>query len=247
VSKTSKILKGEFPKKLFSLDQQVKIVNAAGDKLAERMAEGKSIDERANNLFLWLGSLNKDVQLYACQYLFNVKKIEFDADEKTEARLAFMEPHFEYGGEGYSADTFQSIDHRPWPVEYLDGTTFEERLESLAEEQGIEQTPVDLLLTGMPLPEMDTIQRFQLAQEAVANIVVLYEKYGKDNVLYLERLNRLFNWLMSIEDEIALYTFRWLLAGKRITFATSKIECWDEYAERFQDIFYQADFPENPT
>jgi hypothetical protein len=246
VGKTSKILKGVFPAEPLTLDQQVKIVNAAGDKLAKRVNEGKPIDERANNLFLWLGGLNKDIQLYACQYIFNVKKLEIDADEKTEARLTFMEPHFEYGGAGYTADTFQAIDHRPWPVEHLDGTTFEDRLEVLFKEQLRENPPeivsADMILNGIGHDIEISINDVH-AQITLCTYVLSERKddnkAAKTSVAYVgfhEQVDNYLGWLLRQEPEMAIIGLRLLIAIFRIEFDHKLTKNWDEVSERYGDL-----------
>ena len=252
MSKTSKILKGKFPTEELTLDQQVRIVNAAGDKLAERLAEGKPIDERANNLFLWLGGLNKDVQLYACQYLFNVKKLEIDADEKTEARLAYMEPHFEYGGHGYVADTFQTIDHRPWPVEYLDGTTYEERLTALWKENVEEIAPLlpttDTILNGADKKHIEDVSIAYAATSAVCYALREIKddfKQPKNSVAYQafhEKVDNTFGWLLAQHPEVTIMGVRTLLVLFMIKFDYKLITNWEEFAGLYKDLVI-----ENPS
>lgn len=214
MGKTKQILKGNFPEGQLTLDQQVKIVNRAGVLLKE--SEDK-LDERANNLFIWLGGVNKDIQLYACKHIFNYCGISFDADEKVEARLAFLEPFFEYDPEaGYIADTFQSIDHRPWPVEYLDGTTFEDRLEELAKEVQKEQdlgiVTVDMVLTGTaPTDEQPIDVGYALVTACLYDL-----KEREPGVVYYERFDRFINWLMTQSPELGVLAMRMALTVYRL-------------------------------
>lgn len=249
MSKTSKILKGKFPTEELTLDQQVQIVNAAGDKLAERLAEGKPIDERANNLFLWLGGLNKDVQLYACQYLFNVKKLEIDADDKTEARLAYMEPHFEYGGHGYIAVDFQTIDHRPWPVEYLDGTTYEDRLTDLWKDQMAEVITdlptTDMILSGVAKKPIEDVTWAFTAATAVAyalNDIKDDNKKPKDSVAYQafhEKVDNALGWLLQQQVEVVIMGARILLVIFRVQFDPLLVKNWAEFSDQYQDLILE--------
>lgn len=154
MSHAKKIFKGNFSNLNPSMGSQVMLINRMGDLLKAAQENGEDINERANNVFLWVGGLHKDIQLYTCNYFFNYCGIEFDADEKTEARLKFLEPFFKYDrSTGYISHSFHAIDHRPWAVEYLDGTTFEDRLGNLAEqvaqEADIDTVTVDMVLTGV--------------------------------------------------------------------------------------------------
>ena len=208
MGKTKQILKGNFPEENLTLDQQVKIVNKATDKLAE----ADEIDDSANNLFLWLGGLDRDIQLYACQRLFNYKGVSFNADDKTEARLSFMEPFFEYIGEGgYTADTYQAIDHRPWPIEHLDGSTFEDRLADLADEMTPElqdQITPDMVLTGVVKPvDIEADQLFVLIGACLKDL----SERDKD-IVYDERLENFILWVTELQPEFAIMAMKTALS-----------------------------------
>ena len=232
MGKTKQILKGNFPEGTLTLDQQVKIVNKATDKLAD----ADDADVPANNLFLWLGSVNRDIQLYACQRLFNYKNVSFNADDKTEARLAFMEPFFEYKGEGgYTADTFQSIDHRPWPVEHLDGSTFEERLSDLADEMKPElqdQITPDMVLTGVTKPrDLESDQLFALIGACLTDL----DKRDKD-IVYKERFEHFILWITDLDPEFAILAMKTALTRYRLPIVAKESPAFLAFVNQYKGV-----------
>lgn len=167
MGKSKNILKGKFPNKTLSLDDQIAIVNKIGKKLFNNFAEGISddkIDAKCNNFALWLGGLHPDIQVYAFQLLLNYYQIDFFADDKTEARMARLEDRIKSGEcEGFLEVTYQDINHYAWTVEFLDGTTFEDRLELLADEvrekQALDIVTVDMVLTGIHQSRIEDISQ----------------------------------------------------------------------------------------
>lgn len=231
MGKTKQILKGNFPEENLTLDQQVKIVNKATDKLAE----ADDIDDSANNLFLWLGGLDRDIQLYACQRLFNYKGVSFNADDKTEARLSFMEPFFEYIGEGgYTADTYQAIDHRPWPIEHLDGSTFEDRLSDLSDEMAPEiqdQITPDMILTGVVKPvDMEADKLFVLIGACLKDL----SERDKD-IVYKERQESFILWVTGLQPEFAIMAMRSAIRNYSLPIVPKESPAWKAFVHTFKE------------
>lgn len=219
MGKTKKILRGKFPKQHPSLDEQVRIANRAGDILLERNGahDPEAVCDDIDNFALWLGGINPDVQVYAWQLIRRHHQIEIMANDKTHVRLEPLEEKI-FLGEPYVAQTFNDIEHFAWPKQWLGESTFEERLATLAEEYERPESPSDMLLSGMGVPDdLDYDQRFQLAQDCIEDITAAYKKYGKANVLINERTDRFLGWLLTIEPELMIAAMRSLLIRSEIT------------------------------
>jgi len=234
------ILKGDFPDDNLEPDQQVSLINVIAAELSrlDPYGQGEQIMDEVNNFALWLGGQPKDLQVYAWQLIRRVKGIDVLANDKTAVRLRPLEDKI-FQGEPYEADTYQDITHFAWPKQFLDGSTFEERLEVLAEDFESDESPADLLLSGVSVPEdLDFNQRFQLAQDCIQDIVSQYQRYGKATIITDERIDRFFGWLLTIEDDIALFSIRSLLSISRgkVTCNLKNLKNWHEVCDRWSDI-----------
>lgn len=212
MGKTKQILKGKFPEKALTLDQQVETVNKANNHIHEAFLadDQEKVDRQVNNYALWLGGLHPDIQVYAFQVLLKGYKIGFDADDKTEARMARLEERIE-ASTGYIQYTYDTINHYPWPVEFLDGTTFEDRLEGLAnevrEEQDLETVTVDMILQGTAPREQVTIDvAYALCNACAYNLREQADKAA--DFMFYDRFNRYMGWLLCQQPEIAIMAMR---------------------------------------
>jgi hypothetical protein len=251
VGKTKQILKGKFPAEPLTLDQQVEIVNKASGHILEAFLGGDQdkVDRQVNNFALWLGGLHPDIQVYAFQVLLKGYKIGFDADDKTEARMARLEERIE-ASTGYIQYSYDQINHYPWPVEYLDGTTFEDRLEDLAkevrEEQDLKIVTVDTILSGVSTDKIEDISMAYAVMTAVVHALV-EGKTGYDqptNSLeyqqFHERINNSLGWLFCQEPEITIVGLRTLMSLERMVFNPKLVSNWDKLSEEIIDLIKSA-------
>lgn len=208
MGKAKNILKGKFPEKALSLNKQIQLINKIGSIILDDFSTGEDyskIDRKVNNLALWLGGLHPDLQVYAFQLLLNYHQIEFDADDKTEARMARIEERIGIGTKlGYKEETYEDITHYPWPIEYLDGTTFEDRLEALAEEvrseQALDTVTVDMILTGVHRAAVDDIA------QAYALVVACVDHIGQLSAArQAEQIQRFTGWLEFQIPDIKIF------------------------------------------
>lgn len=208
MGKAKNILKGKFPSRVLTLDEQIAVINKIGAKLFERFSTGESedkIDTKVNNLALWLGGLHPDIQVYAFQLLLNYYQIEFDANDKTEARMARLEERIGIGTKpGIKEYSYERINHYAWPVEFLDGTTFEDRLEDLAkevrEEQDLDIVTVDMVLTGVHTSTVEDIA------QAYALVVACIDHIDQPfAVRQAEQIQRFSSWLEFQVPDIKLF------------------------------------------
>ena len=112
---------------------------------------------------------------------------------------------------GYKEETFELIAHYPWPIEFLDGTTFEERLDALAnevrEEQALDIVTVDMVLTGVHRARIEDISQCY----AVVVGCVEHIKQTSD-IRRQEQIQRFNDWL---EHQLPdMKTFGQFMLGK---------------------------------
>lgn len=240
------ILWEEFPSDSLTLDETVEVANIAAaiistrTSVMERKAEG-------NAFILWLGGVHMDIFVYGAQLLIKYYQVNFRFDEKTLARMDVIGDQF-YDAVGYSANSYEDIDKFNWPKVYLDDSTFEDRLDTLAEEYASDLSPADLLLSGMRKPkDLDFNQRMQLAQDCIASLEKLYVKYGKSTILFEEQLDRFLGWLSEIEPEIALYAIRWIVSGKRLQFNVNNVKNFKLFMHNeYEQLLLNHTLPNNP-
>ena len=219
----------EFPPSDLNLDDQVTLVNEAVRQTKMLANDLDGINEAGNNLVTWLGGINKDVAVYGFQLMLRVKNVEFKFSDKSNERFKAIEEKYDFRDTGYEALNFNDLDHFAWPKVFSDDSTFEERLDALAEDYVPDDSPADMLLSGMKVPEgLDYNQRFQLAQDAVNDIAAMYAKYGKSNVLIEERFDRFLGWLLTIEDEILIFSIRNLMGNHRVVINPNNVKNWGE-------------------
>lgn len=232
------IFRGEFALGPLTLDQMVDICNVAVNKLTTEPESEILTGEEIENFSLWLGGINKDIQVYAWQLIRRVKEFGIVATDKMDIRICPLED-FIFSGEPYEASDFRSIRHFAWPKIFADGSTFEERFQELAKEYSSAPSPADMLLSGTEYPEdLDFNQRFQLANDCVDELVHLYDKYGKSNILLESKIERFFGWLLTIEDDIALFSILNLIGKSRgkVQFDSKNAKRWDDILERWSGI-----------
>jgi len=228
------VLEEEFPSDSLTLDETVEVVNIAACMIQSHTSV--MARKAAGNAFiLWLGGVNPDIFVYGAQLLIKRHGVNFRFDEKSHARMERIEDKF-LEVQGYDADNFHDIVHYAWPQEWADDSTFEERLDELAEDFASDESPADMLLTGMHVPEdLDYNQRFQLVDDCVKSLSDYYSSNG-ENILFRERLDRFFGWMLTIEIELASYGLRCLLAREQVQFDMDKVPNWDEFCELLQPI-----------
>ena len=223
---TDAILEGEYPSGL-TLDEQVTVINEAAYVISLTRAESAARREEGRCFVIWIAGLHPDLFLYGAQYLMLFKGITFPFDDKTKVRMEVISDRFNQTTP-YEAKNYNEVEHHAWPKEFLDESTFEDRLAALAEEYESEESPADMLLSGMGTPEdLDFNQRMQLAQDCVDGLGEMFRKYGKSNVLFEERVDRFFGWLLTVEPDILVYSVRALMAIQRVNFNPSNIKNWD--------------------
>lgn len=231
---TDAILEGNFPEEALTLDEQVTVINEAAYVVGLTLPQSAARREEGRCFILWIAGLHPDLFLYGAQYLLKFKGVTFPFDDKTRVRLAAIEERFNKT-QPYEAKNYSLVEHHAWPKEFLDESTFEERLDVLAEEYESDESPADMLLSGMAVPEdLDFNQRMQLAGDCVDSLAQMYHKYGKSNILLEERVDRFLGWLLTIEPEIAIFSLRDLLAVRKITFDPTGMENWRPYQGQYE-------------
>lgn len=224
---TDAILEGDFPEDTLTLDEQVKVINEAAYVISMTAAQSAARREEGRCYVLWIAGLHPDLFLYGAQYLLKFKGLTFPFDDKTRVRLDSIEKRFNKT-RPYEAKNYALVEHHAWPKEFLDESTFEDRLAALAEEYESEESPADMLLSGMGTPEdLDFNQRMQLAQDCVESLGEMYRKYGKSNVLIDERVDRFMGWLLTVEPDILIYSMRMMAAVQRVIFDPKDMKNWD--------------------
>ena len=227
-----RILAGDWPNKILTVDQQVAVVNEAADIMVANNGpnDPEAVMDNVNNFALWLGGQDNDVQVYAWQLIRRFHGIEVLATDKTHVRLEPLEEKIFAIGTPYRVETFETIYHYPWPRQFTD--TFEERLERLADEvaenDDTEVTPVDLILGGRQAPElMDTDDAIRFIHDALEDLKALLAKYeGKTNVLYWERMNHYMLWLTEQDLEVSILGMRTALATYILPVDNRKLPAW---------------------
>lgn len=238
-----KILKGKFPEKTLTLDEQVLLINKIGDRLFEDFTTGldeAKIDAKVNNFALWLGGLHPDLQVYAFQLLLNFHQIEFDADEKTEARMARLEERISIGTKpGLKEYSYDRIHHYPWPVEFLDGTTFEDRLEALAEEleEPVEdRVTVDMILSGTaPQRQLEIPEAYALTVASCHALKDTQESFGLKPIFY-ERFDNFAGWLQGQGAEITVMGLRMAIQAHKLPGDTAQMPQFVKALDNFKDV-----------
>lgn len=220
-----------------TLDDEVNLINKCGRRIFNLHCEDEDISDACNNLILWTGGLHKDLLLYSTQLLLCFHKLSWDWDDKCEARIKTVDDFLEYNGDGYIADLYQDVDKQKWPIVHLDGTTFEDRLEELAEEVAPEKVYSDMLLTGtIDTVTLDFDQKMKLVVDCCYSLNETYIKYGEKSILLNERMNRFIGWLMEIEPEFAVCGMKVILAIHRIKFDYSQTPNWGPFIEKHHGI-----------
>lgn len=210
------ILRGEFPEGRIEINDQILVVNEAAHLVAKNRPGGDSQRDEANSLILWLAGLHPDIFVYGAQLMIKHHGVHFTYDEKTAVRMDTIEDKF-FRATPYKVSTYNEIEHFAWPQRFLDDSTFEERLANLAEEYEPEESPADMLLSGMAVPDdLDYDQRFQLAKDCIADIDAMHKRYGKTNILINERLDRFLGWLLTTDPELMIMAVRSLLISTKI-------------------------------
>lgn len=238
MGKTKQILKGKFPRKPLTLDQQVETVNNASGHILEAFTSGdqEKVDRQVNNYALWLGGLHPDIQVYAFQILLKGYKICFDADDKTEARMARLEERIE-ASTGYVQYTYDKINHYPWPVEFLDGTTFEDRLESLAEEVKPENIgTADMILNGIEMPSLEDSQVFGLLHEISDALKALYDKGQSQRMIFQEKVDNALGWVLTQPPEYGVYFGRLLLSKERVVIGVEGTKNVEPFISQYEAL-----------
>jgi len=228
------VLEEEFPSDSLTLDETVEVVNIAACMIQSHTSV--MARKAAGNAFiLWLGGVNPDIFVYGAQLLIKRHGVNFRFDEKSHARMERIEDKF-LEVQGYDADNFRDIVHYAWPQEWANESTFDERLDELADEYASEESPADMLLTGMHFPtDLDFDQRLQLAQDCVEALNALYLKFGpgKRNIILSENLDRFLGWCLSIEPDIVIFTVSKLMKVHKVMFDPKAMKNWEEFKSQY--------------
>ena len=237
---TDAILEGEYPSGL-TLDEQVTVINEAAYVISLTRAESAARREEGRCFVIWIAGLHPDLFLYGAQYLMTFKGITFPFDDKTKVRMEVIADRFNQTTP-YEAKNYNEVEHHAWPKEFLDESSFEDRLEALAEEYESEESPADLLLSGMSVPDdLDFNQRMQLTQDAVVQMAETFKKYGsKSNIITDQQLDRFLGWVMGVEEELCVWSARSLFAIYRIQANPANMNNWEEFSTRFKELIVRA-------
>jgi len=235
------ILKGEFPDNDLTVDQQVALVNQAAHDLVALggVDDPEAIMEQVNNLALWLGGLHADIQVYAWQLIRRVKHIGVLADDKTAVRLRPLEEKI-FQDTPYEAESFEDLNHYAWPKTFLDGSTFEDRLEAVFKQQ-LQDDPPEIVSPDMILNGIghDTVLNFSDAYaqtSACCHTLSESKDYKPEkgklaNMRYHERMDNFLGWLANQEPEIAIFGLRTILVIFRLLVDPSKLTNWEKFSD----------------
>lgn len=230
------ILNGKWPTTPIELDQQVEIVNAVADRIAEAAGNGDDINQKVENFAVWLGGAHNDIQVYAWQRLFGQITID-EMTEKTLVRYEQVQDKMLHS-KWYVASSYSTIDHFPWPKVYLDGSTFEERLEEAAAElrEDMDLTPPDMILSGQTQPIPATLdEAYATVTACLHNLNEIYSKYGKQTVIYDEQVENFLKWLIMQQVEIAVLGVRTLVSIYQLPLPKAS-ESYDELSNKLADL-----------
>jgi hypothetical protein len=239
------IFDGQYPSEPMTMDEQVQLVNETVDALHARMIQGEDMDDEASNFVVWLGGLHKDIMLYGLQRIHNLVPNELVFDEKAMVRIKTMEDQIERSN-GYIAGDFKTIDHHPWPMLFLDETTYEDRLHDLWWDQLKEMadgwvTP-DMILTGVaPAEEVDIAQAFAMVTCVGDQLNKIKENYRQPETSlayqqFHERANNYFGWVLHQSPEIAVMAMKNLMAVYRVNLQLELVPNYQTLVELYRDL-----------
>jgi hypothetical protein len=217
-------------------DQQVLLINEAAQQASDRTQQGEDMDDEVENLVIWLGGLRKDLLLYGLQQIHVYHKVNYTASDEVLQRVNAVADQLNRITTGYIASTASTVDRHNWPREFLDGSTFADRLMDLepgdfAEEAGLQsqlaQLPTaDQIIMGTNgeyTGPMDVSIQYALVTALCYEISDNYQKLGgKANTVTDEQLIRTFTWgRRHLDIETNYLLFKGVLAWHRIMFSDS--------------------------
>lgn len=197
------IVQGQWPEGVLSNDQQISIINFLPNVILTTREEDNVISgEQVTNIALWLGGLHRDIQVYAWQLIRRVCGVEVHADDKASVRLFPIEEKI-FQGDPYTAASYDDIVKFNWPREWLDGSTFEDRLDVLVDEfcyvEIHEMVTPDMILTGIHQQPIDDIAT------CYALITGCIEEIGNLTIRRQEKIDRFLNWLSLQSPEMQVF------------------------------------------
>lgn len=226
-------------------DQEVQLVNSAAEMLRHR-APIEDMDDEASNFVTWLGSLHKDIMLYGLQRIFKPTPLSVVYEDKAKARIDTMQEQID-NTTGYVAANFETIDHHPWPMVHLDGTTQEDRVRDFLQDELHRNPPVmptsDMILNGIGWDEdMTFSSRYALGTVICYDLKNYFDKIDVKKPsqlavdIFHEKMNNYLGWAVRQPLEIGTFTGRTILAIFRMKFDPTKTPNWDNYSDMYQDL-----------
>lgn len=197
----ARLVKGKYPDGALTDDNKVTIINTTVEHLASLPNMSQDLLDQANAFVIWLGGLSQDLRCYGIQLMLKYQGIMFAPDEKSQERMDTVMDKVAQAAP-YKAHTADRITKYHWPKAFTN--TFEERLETLADEVAAEDTDdvptVDLILAGRERPyDLDTDNTQRLIKDCLDEIKAFLDKYqGKPNILFYEKLNNFYTWLLDM-------------------------------------------------
>lgn len=188
------IIQGSWPNVPLTNDQKISIINYFPNLLIFTRGEPNTLSgEQVTNLALWLGGLHRDIQVYAWQLIRRLGGIEIYADDKTSVRLWPIEEQI-FQGEPYFANSYEDIVKFNWPREWLDGSTFEDRLDDLVDEfcwvELHDTVTPDVVLTGIHQEPIDDIATCYALISGCIEEINKFTDFRRQ-----EKIDRFLNWL----------------------------------------------------
>lgn len=202
-------------------DQQVLLINEAAQQASDRTQQGEDMDDEVENLVIWLGGLRQDIRLYGFQLIHVFHNINYTASDEVIQRLESVRDPLNRITTGYMASRVEDLDRHHWPRDFLDGSTFQDRLMALDMDDQETDLGLQDQLSRLPTPdeiitgvagefhgELDMSLQYATM---VALVYDLRDKYvvlgGKANTVTDGQLIRVFDWAarhMNVELNVLL-------------------------------------------
>lgn len=218
--------------------EQLEVINAAADKFIADggVEDAEEVMDDINSFALWIGGLDLNLQVYAWQLIRRHSKIAIYADSKTHERMSRLEEKV-FLHTPYRVINVDNVAKFNWPKVFLDGSTFEERMEAVLEDIDTdldsEELTGDIVLSGRATgPAEHFEENARVLNEAYTELKRFLEKYDKPNILYHEKVNNLLTWLMSCQIEVAIMALRSILCIWCLPIDEKKTPVWDEFNKR---------------
>lgn len=202
---------GEMPSRDLTKDDQVMVCNSAVLILRDEKAEDDDTQEADDHFVVWLGGLDRDIMVYGLQLATKKYELELLLSDKSQVRVDAVADQLAQA-RPMLTNSYKTIWHFPWPTVFLDGSTFEDRLERLADEidevEIQDQVTADMILSGVSKPyDLEADQLFKLINDCSE---VLSELSQRDqySIVYAEKLERYLQWIIDLPTEFSILGFR---------------------------------------